>query len=228
MLAPKPRAYCRFTSPPADCSIRAIPAVHFNLTFLEVICQTLSRPRFSKATQQIIHSSMSATPLHDIWEASAGQPFTPSIGKDSQFAIGAVLLLSAFFLTALFGLSKCTPLEPYRGIASNRRDADNSLKNLPVYGIPASLAFGRRLRMNSRKELPSIRHRHPDVAKERVSRAIPRSTQQPQQPRQDRASLRKFHPVTSTLVILWGGISAFLIVYNLTYYSARYLQGRWQ
>ena len=49
---------------------------------------------------------MSATPLHDLWEASAGQPFQPSIGKNSQFTIGATLLLIALLLTGLFGLSE--------------------------------------------------------------------------------------------------------------------------
>ncbi|KAK3674226.1 hypothetical protein LTR78_006073 [Recurvomyces mirabilis] len=66
---------------------------------------------------------MSVSPLHDIWEASASQPFQPSIGKSLQFTIGATLLFIALVLSGLFGLN-------------------NSLKNLPVYGIPASLAFG--------------------------------------------------------------------------------------
>ncbi|KAK5109412.1 hypothetical protein LTR62_007078 [Meristemomyces frigidus] len=64
---------------------------------------------------------MSASPLHDIWEASASQPFRPTIGKGAQFTVGFTLLLIALVLSGLF---------------------DNSLKNLPVYGIPASVAFG--------------------------------------------------------------------------------------
>ncbi|TKA80697.1 hypothetical protein B0A55_03693 [Friedmanniomyces simplex] len=66
---------------------------------------------------------MSATPLHDIWEASASQPFLPSIGKSAQFTVGFTLLSIAVLLTGLFGLN-------------------NTLKNLPLYGLPASLAFG--------------------------------------------------------------------------------------
>ncbi|KAK3114367.1 hypothetical protein LTR53_007404 [Teratosphaeriaceae sp. CCFEE 6253] len=66
---------------------------------------------------------MSATPLHDIWEASAGQPFQASIGKNAQFVVGGTLLLISLILSGLFGLN-------------------NTLKNLPLYGIPASLAFG--------------------------------------------------------------------------------------
>ena len=84
---------------------------------------------------------MSATPLRDIWEASASQPFQPSIGKDSQFTIGFALLLISLIFTGLFGLSmSCFPeLLPSMILT---RDTDNSLKNLPIYGIPASLAFG--------------------------------------------------------------------------------------
>ncbi|KAI6870237.1 hypothetical protein KC343_g5092 [Hortaea werneckii] len=66
---------------------------------------------------------MSAAPLTELWEASAGQPFRPTIGKGTQFTVGFTLLLLAFILTSLFGLN-------------------NTIKNVPLYGIPASLAFG--------------------------------------------------------------------------------------
>ena len=49
---------------------------------------------------------MSATPLRDLWEASASQPFEPIVGKKSQFAVGFTLILIGFVLTSLFGLSK--------------------------------------------------------------------------------------------------------------------------
>lgn len=48
---------------------------------------------------------MSTTPLNELWEASASQPFQPTIGKDTQFIVGFTLLLIAFVLTSLFGLS---------------------------------------------------------------------------------------------------------------------------
>jgi len=51
---------------------------------------------------------MSATPLQQLWEDSASQPFHPSVGKSAQFTIGFTLLLIAFVLTTLFGLSKST------------------------------------------------------------------------------------------------------------------------
>jgi cell cycle checkpoint protein len=60
--------------------------------------------------------------LNEVWEAAAGSPFTPAISKDSQLPIGFTLLLAAVVLTVLFGLNR-------------------SFISLPLYGIPASLAF---------------------------------------------------------------------------------------
>jgi len=54
-------------------------------------------------------TSMSATPLHDIWEASSSQPFLPSIPKGLQFPIAFTLLFIAVLLTGLFGLSMPNP-----------------------------------------------------------------------------------------------------------------------
>lgn len=48
---------------------------------------------------------MSSQPLHALWEASADQPFQPTVDKDTQFSIGFFLLLGAIILTGLFGLS---------------------------------------------------------------------------------------------------------------------------
>ena len=48
---------------------------------------------------------MSTTSLRDIWEASASQPFEPTIGKNSQIIVGFTLLVLAILLTGLFGLS---------------------------------------------------------------------------------------------------------------------------
>lgn len=64
-----------------------------------------------------------SSPLLDVWEAAAASPFHPSVGKNSQFTIGSLLLVTAFLLAGIFGLNR-------------------SLVNLSVLGIPASLAFG--------------------------------------------------------------------------------------
>ncbi|CAK3733477.1 dna repair [Lecanosticta acicola] len=66
---------------------------------------------------------MSSQPLHALWDASAKTPFQPAVSKDAQFTVGFSLLVAAFILSGLFGLNL-------------------SLKNLPLLGIPASLAFG--------------------------------------------------------------------------------------
>ena len=43
--------------------------------------------------------------LNDIWEASAGQPFEPSVSKEQQFTVAFTLLLFALICSSLFGLS---------------------------------------------------------------------------------------------------------------------------
>ncbi|KAH9880728.1 hypothetical protein IAQ61_001022 [Plenodomus lingam] len=64
-----------------------------------------------------------STPLLDVWEAASASPFIPSIGKDSQFVVGFTLLAISLVLSTIFGLNR-------------------SFVNLPVLGVPASLAFG--------------------------------------------------------------------------------------
>ncbi|KAF1971600.1 hypothetical protein BU23DRAFT_470338 [Bimuria novae-zelandiae CBS 107.79] len=64
-----------------------------------------------------------STPLLDVWEAAASSPYHPSIAKDSQFTLGAFLLLIALLLAGVFSLNR-------------------SILSLPVLGVPASLAFG--------------------------------------------------------------------------------------
>ncbi|KAK0509255.1 hypothetical protein JMJ35_008626 [Cladonia borealis] len=61
--------------------------------------------------------------LNEVWEGAAGSPFYPTVSKDKQFLVGSTLLLIAFVLTGLFGLNR-------------------SFKNIPILGVPASLAFG--------------------------------------------------------------------------------------
>lgn len=61
--------------------------------------------------------------LSEVWEGAAGSPFSPLVPKERQFLVGFTLLLTAFVLTGLFGLNR-------------------SFKNIPLLGVPASLAFG--------------------------------------------------------------------------------------
>ncbi|PBP19333.1 Rad1-domain-containing protein [Diplocarpon rosae] len=63
--------------------------------------------------------------LHQVWESAAGNPFVPTIAKDSQFSVGFSLLSLGLLLTGYFGLNR-------------------SVLNIPLIGVPASLsiAFG--------------------------------------------------------------------------------------
>ncbi|KAF2006673.1 hypothetical protein P154DRAFT_615381 [Amniculicola lignicola CBS 123094] len=64
-----------------------------------------------------------STPLLDVWEAASASPYNPTIGKGSQFTVGAILLLTALLLGGVFSLNL-------------------KLVNVPLLGVPASLAFG--------------------------------------------------------------------------------------
>ncbi|EXJ83570.1 hypothetical protein A1O1_07193 [Capronia coronata CBS 617.96] len=60
--------------------------------------------------------------LYEVWQAAASSPFQPAVGKDSQLTVGLSLLLVGLILTGLFGLNR-------------------SPVSIPLFGIPASLAF---------------------------------------------------------------------------------------
>jgi len=45
------------------------------------------------------------SPLQEVWEAAAGNPFVPTIGKDIQFYVGISLLTIGALLAGFFGLS---------------------------------------------------------------------------------------------------------------------------
>ncbi|RDW73050.1 hypothetical protein BP6252_06957 [Coleophoma cylindrospora] len=59
--------------------------------------------------------------LHGVWESAVGNPFVPTIGKDSQFTVGFSLLVLGTLLSGFFGLNR-------------------SFLNIPLVGIPASAA----------------------------------------------------------------------------------------
>ncbi|RMJ11098.1 hypothetical protein BHE90_003353 [Fusarium euwallaceae] len=60
--------------------------------------------------------------LHEVWQAAATSPFFPAVNKGSQFWVAFLLLVLGFVLTGVFALNR-------------------SLLNVPVLGIPASLAI---------------------------------------------------------------------------------------
>ncbi|PFH59738.1 hypothetical protein XA68_11948 [Ophiocordyceps unilateralis] len=60
--------------------------------------------------------------LPEVWQAAAGSPFLPVVGKGSQFLVGFVLLLLGLTTTGVFALNR-------------------SLVNVAVIGVPSSLAL---------------------------------------------------------------------------------------
>ncbi|CAH0048327.1 unnamed protein product [Clonostachys solani] len=60
--------------------------------------------------------------LHEVWQAAAGSPFLPTIGKESQFTVAFLLLLIGIGFTGYFALNR-------------------SLLNVPLLGVPASAAI---------------------------------------------------------------------------------------
>ncbi|GAB7354022.1 hypothetical protein MBLNU459_g4609t2 [Dothideomycetes sp. NU459] len=84
---------------------------------------------------------MSVQPLNDLWTAAAGQPYEPTISKNSQFTVGFTLLFTGMRhaspqqIQNNVDLSIALVLSGYFGL-------NPSLKNLPLIGIPASLAAG--------------------------------------------------------------------------------------
>ncbi|KAH7269302.1 repair protein Rad1/Rec1/Rad17-domain-containing protein [Fusarium redolens] len=66
--------------------------------------------------------------LPEVWQAAAGSPFFPSVSKGSQFWVAFSLLFLGFSLTGVFALNR-------------------TIVNVPVLGIPASIAIARNLEM---------------------------------------------------------------------------------
>ncbi|PKS12706.1 hypothetical protein jhhlp_000914, partial [Lomentospora prolificans] len=65
--------------------------------------------------------------LVEVWQAAQGSPYFPAVGKDSQFLIAIILLLSGLVGFGTFSLKR-------------------SFANIPILGIPSSLAIAYVLR----------------------------------------------------------------------------------
>jgi hypothetical protein len=80
--------------------------------------------------------------LHEVWQAAAGSPFVPAVGKDSQFLVASVLLVLGLGLGGAFTLS----MSAASALSTWLRVLiilclDRSVVNLPVLAVPASLAL---------------------------------------------------------------------------------------
>jgi hypothetical protein len=106
----------------------------------------------------IAHHRTMSSPLLDVWEAAAGSPYHPGVGKNTQFTVGFGLLLFCMcpwcwsYRGALLMPRSPHPqhhLRPQyarRPLSSLRlrthSTTDRSFANLPLIGVPASVAFG--------------------------------------------------------------------------------------
>ncbi|PNY23916.1 Uncharacterized protein TCAP_06143 [Tolypocladium capitatum] len=80
--------------------------------------------------------------LHEVWQAAAGSPFLPTVGKGSQFLVGFVLLLIGLVATGLFALNR-------------------SVVNLTIIGFPASVAVA--VGHSYRAQLPDMAPETPPI-----------------------------------------------------------------
>lgn len=83
---------------------------------------------------------MDSPSLQAVWEAAKGDPFSPAIGKNSQFLTGFSLLTIGLLLSGLFGLSK-QHIEAVCMAGVLLILSDRSFLSIGVLGGPASLAF---------------------------------------------------------------------------------------
>jgi hypothetical protein len=65
------------------------------------------KQRFRNSRTISINSKLMESSLHEVWESAVGNPFVPTIGKNSQFFVGISLLVIGVLLSGLFGLSMC-------------------------------------------------------------------------------------------------------------------------
>jgi cell cycle checkpoint protein len=80
--------------------------------------------------------------LQDLWHTTSATPFLPTVGKGSQFFVGFTLLLLGLFLTIVFTLSEHPPTHGATHLQSQSdKSLDRSLFNIPLLGVPASLAI---------------------------------------------------------------------------------------
>lgn len=94
----------------------------------------IRNPHKHKHNSYLMESS-----LHQVWESAVGNPFVPTIGKDSQFFVGFTLLSLGLLLSGFFGMSMLSSSASYPAVITSI--ADRSILNIPLVGIPASLSI---------------------------------------------------------------------------------------
>lgn len=78
--------------------------------------------------------------LIDVWQAAAGNPFLPTIGKGTQFLVAFALLLLGLFSFGIFALSK-NPALPIACIHTERAQAYECVLQIDLQSTCPSLEF---------------------------------------------------------------------------------------
>ncbi|GCB26480.1 hypothetical protein AAWM_09365 [Aspergillus awamori] len=78
--------------------------------------------------------------LNEVWQAASASPYTPPVSKDNQFLVGFSLLLAAFILTGLFGLSQYTAPEIFSTSEMSRTMITNAYLQLEQI-VPSSASL---------------------------------------------------------------------------------------
>jgi len=106
-------------------------------------------------THQLQHINIALSmdsSLHTIWTAAESSPFQPAVAKDHQFKLGFGLLLLGISLSGIFALSMLFLSSSLVVQMHGRTDMyvveprvsdqiEPSPANVPLLGLPASLAF---------------------------------------------------------------------------------------
>ena len=78
--------------------------------------------------------------LYEVWQSAAGSPFQPTVGKESQLFVGLSLLLIGESRSDNGSLS--IRLTDVGVIFTGLFALNKSPLSIPIFGVPASLAFG--------------------------------------------------------------------------------------
>ncbi|KAF7871642.1 hypothetical protein EAF04_003749 [Stromatinia cepivora] len=73
--------------------------------------------------------------LHGVWESAVGNPFIPTVGKDSQFFLGFSLLCIGVILSGLFGLNRSALTVPLLGLPASAAIAFGSVYMICAVGV---------------------------------------------------------------------------------------------
>lgn len=77
--------------------------------------------------------------LYEVWQSASSSPFQPTVGKESQLYVGLLLVLVGKLLLLI--VNEDLGLTGIGLIFTGLFALNKSPVSLPVFGVPASLAF---------------------------------------------------------------------------------------